>query len=270
MPCTPFSLLFVTTLFCVSACGGPKSKCSTKDQDCSVGRVMVRDDAPVSGLSELCDSRCRRLEVLDLKAPTREQFDDLVVAMAGIEEVTTGIGLEAGSAVTNPIPAIATVRRTNSLDGLFVSAEWSGEYIFDSLESVGNLTFAFAGRRVTKISFPRVETIRRLEIVGHRGAQPEFPLLREISGRLTISGENTLAELPLMPALRSCPLIEIGQSSELTSLRELDDVRADTLRTGSNPKLTSCEIDRTVAAMRMLNPQLQVTRSLESTLPCTP
>lgn len=268
------NILVFLCLLVFTACGNKPvpEGCALKDQDCSAGRVVVRDDSPVSGLKELCQSRCRRLEVLDLQRPTKAQFDELVPAMSGIEEVTVGIGLKAGAEVPNPLAAIATVKRTKSLDGLFdYFYPWSGMYEFNGLESVDDLNLERSSPLVTRISFPTLTTISRLDISIHtRAARPEFPVLTEITRRFTITGENFLTDLPSMPALRSCPLIEIGQSNELTSLRELDDVRAETLRTGGNPKLTSCEIDRTVAAMRRLNPQLQVTRSLESTLPCTP
>jgi hypothetical protein len=188
--------------------------------------------------------------------------------MDGVLEVSKGISLVASPEVQNHLAAIDSVRRTGYLFDLFETVDWKGEYSFTALESVNYLRIWGAGFRVTKIDFPRLVSIETFELLSNRSAMPTFPELRSISRRFTIGGSSDLSALPPMPKLESAPTVEIGQGDELVSIDELNDVRADVLRVGSNPKLTSCRIDRTVAAMRQVNPQLRVTRDNESTLPC--
>jgi hypothetical protein len=185
--------------------------------------------------------------------------------------VTEGVGLSASAEVPNPTEVLTSVRRIGTLWPEFPVREWSGDVSFSSVESVGWLRLERAGwenQNITRIDFPKLRTVRRLEIVSHYSkAVPDFPVLERVEQRLVI-GINRLPAFPTMPLLREAPVIEVGQSEFIESIDELNDVRADRIAVGDNKRLTSCRIDRTIAAMRLINPQLEVGRSSESTLPC--
>lgn len=266
-------VLLISAVLIAAGCG-QRPRCTAPEdrtEACISGPVAVYSAMKSVGVAELCASRCSRVQSLDVNAPTRAQADELREALLGVVEITGSAGFAASSEVANPSEVLTSVVRIGSLLPFFFPADWSGDISFPSVVSVGWLRIEGAGwenYNINRIDFPDLRVVSRLEIVSHNAkAVPDFPRLEKIDERLVI-GINRLPAFPSMPSLREAPLVEVGQSDLIESIDELNDVRVDRIGLFQNSRLSSCRIDRTIAAMRTLNSELQVSRSFESTVPC--